>query len=119
MNAETNAGGNTKTNTETNTGTNADLDRADTNSFYGDRLSAMQATAEQLTKIIESYPGNTRPGNQSDNKYHPVSLLHFPDQIAREHEKQAQKTRLSAYLRVCSHECPRCNRNSGDLLVLR
>lgn len=72
MNAETNAGGNTKTNTETNTGTNADLDRADTNSFYGDRLSAMQATAEQLTKIIESYPGNTRPGNQSDNKYHPV-----------------------------------------------
>ena len=48
MNAETNAGGNTKTNTETNTGTNADLDRADTNSFCGDRLSAMQATAEQL-----------------------------------------------------------------------
>ncbi|MEI3187513.1 MAG: hypothetical protein V8S27_06555 [Lachnospiraceae bacterium] len=50
MNAETNAGGNTKTNTETNTGTNADRDRADTNSFYGDRLSAMQATAEQSQK---------------------------------------------------------------------
>ena len=70
MNAETNAGGNTKTNTETNTGTNADLDRADTNSFYGDRLSAMQATAEihdpairvttSITLFSTALPGSNR-----------------------------------------------------------
>lgn len=53
-----------------NADTTTDVTDRDSNSFYGDRLPAMQATAEQLIKIIESYPENTRSG--SDNKYHPV-----------------------------------------------